>query len=285
MNNKTKLILILILASFLLYTYNFIYKIFSPPHLEVHFIDVGQGDSTLIIADDGKTMLIDSGLDVMSDRLIGYISNLNIKKIDYLIATHADADHIGAMDKIVDYFDIGYFSMPIFQSNSIEYKELADSLSKKNIKLTPIQRKDSFTMDNLKFIVLNPAGNNSSSDTNSQSIVLKMDYGNVSMMFMGDAGIAIEDEILSAFPNIKADVLKLGHHGSSTSSSEYFVKRIAPKFAVISCGIDNKYNHPSQIVLNVIKKHNIGYFRTDKQGSIVLKVHNSKISSNIKPIY
>lgn len=282
---KTRITAILILTSLIVALGNTFLRGYEPAHLEVHFIDVGQGDCELIIGEMGKTMLIDSGVEKMSDKVIGYISSLGIKKLDYVVATHPDSDHIGAMDKIVEHFDVDHFFMPTAVSKSSDYKELISVLGKKNLPSKALYSGDELQFDNANMKVLSPRMDKNYNDTNSYSIVIKLIYQNTSFMFTGDATMENESDIVDDFDDISCDVLKLAHHGSSTSTSEYFLKRANPKFAVISCGKNNKYRHPSKVVTKLLKKYETGIFRTDYQGSIVLKVKDHKLYSNTDPIY
>lgn len=282
---KTRITAILILTSLIIALGNTFLRGYEPAHLEVHFIDVGQGDCELIIGEMGKTMLIDSGVEKMSDKVIGYISSLGIKKLDYVVATHPDSDHIGAMDKIVEHFDVDHFFMPTAVSKSSDYKELISVLGKKNLPPKALYSGDELQFDNANMKVLSPRMDKNYNDTNSYSIVIKLIYQNTSFMFTGDATMENESDIVDDFDDISCDVLKLAHHGSSTSTSEYFLKRANPTFAVISCGKNNKYRHPSKVVTKLLKKYETGIFRTDYQGSIVLKVKDHKLYSNTDPIY
>ncbi|EHL10038.1 hypothetical protein HMPREF9629_01030 [Peptoanaerobacter stomatis] len=278
---KQKIIIILLLTSIIYTLYQKLQDIYNPSStLQVHFIDVGQGDSTLIITPDKKTILIDAGDEQHSSRTTGYIKSQGIEKLDLVIATHPDADHIGGMDKIIKNFDIGMFSMPLVSKDTKQYKEIKKELKNKKLKNKPLYTGDGLSIGkDIKLQILSPQKNKTYSDTNEYSIVARLLYKEVSFLFMADATMENEIAIINDFDDIRADVLKLGHHGSSTSTSDYFLGKVNPSIGVISCGKNNKYGHPHKEVMNLLKKYNIMIFRTDEQGSIVLKSDGYKIYS------
>ena len=278
---KQKIIIILLLTSIIYTLYQRLQGIYNTsPTLQVHFIDVGQGDSTLIITPDKKTVLIDAGDEQHSSRTTGYIKSQGIDKLDLVIATHPDADHIGGMDKVIKNFDIGMFSMPLVSKDTKQYKEIKKELKNKKLKNKPLYTGDGLSIGkDVKLQILSPQKNKTYSDTNEYSIVARLLYKEVSFLFMADATMENEIAIINDFDDIRADVLKLGHHGSSTSTSDYFLGKVNPSIGVISCGKNNKYGHPHKEVMNLLEKYNIIIFRTDKQGSIVLKSDGYKIYS------
>ena len=280
-NLKQKIIIILLLTSIIYTLYQRLQGIYNTsPTLQVHFIDVGQGDSTLIITPDKKTVLIDAGDEQHSSRTTGYIKSQGIGKLDLVIATHPDADHIGGMDKVIKNFDIGMFSMPLVSKDTKQYKEIKKELKNKKLKNKPLYTGDGLSIGkDVKLQILSPQKNKTYSDTNEYSIVARLLYKEVSFLFMADATMENEIAIINDFDDIRADVLKLGHHGSSTSTSDYFLGKVNPSIGVISCGKNNKYGHPHKEVMNLLEKYNIIIFRTDKQGSIVLKSDGYKIYS------
>ncbi|EHL19164.1 hypothetical protein HMPREF9628_01721 [Peptoanaerobacter stomatis] len=278
---KQKIIIILLLTSVIYTLYQRLQCIYNTsPTLQVHFIDVGQGDSTLIITPDKKTVLIDAGDEQHSSRTTGYIKSQGIDKLDLVIATHPDADHIGGMDKVIKNFDIGMFSMPLVSKDTKQYKEIKQELKNKKLKNKPLYTGDGLSVGkDVKLQILSPQKNKTYSDTNEYSIVARLSYKEVSFLFMADATMENEIAIINDFDDISSDVLKLGHHGSSTSTSDYFLGKVNPSIGVISCGKNNKYGHPHKEVMNLLEKYNIMIFRTDKQGSIVLKSDGYKIYS------
>lgn len=250
--------------------------------LELHFIDVDQGDSTLIITPAKSAILIDSGTENQSEKVIKYLNKNNIKKIDLLIATHSDSDHIGSMDKIIKNFKIENFTMPNYFDKNNDFMEIINICRKKNLNILKAHKNMSFKFDNqisIKF--LNP--DNDESNSNNSSIVSLLTFKNNSFLFLGDIDSKEELQLLNKYPNLKTDLLKIAHHGSKNSFNDYFYNYIQFKIALISCGYNNKYNHPHKIVLNSLKSLNKYILRTDLQGDIVLKSDGFKIYSNKKP--
>lgn len=252
------------------------------PKLELHFIDVGQGDCTLIITPNKSTILIDSGTENQKERVIKYLNKENIKKIDLLIGTHSDSDHIGSMDKIIKNFEIKKFTMPNYFDKNKDFIEIINICRKKNLNIIKAHKNMSFSFDNnisIKF--LNP--DNDESNANNSSIASLLKFKNNSFLFLGDIDSKEEMQLLEKYPNLKVDMLKIAHHGSKNSYNNYFYNTIQFKIALISCGYENKYNHPHKIVLERLYILNKYIFRTDLQGNIILKSDGSKIYSNKKP--
>ncbi|MCT4584323.1 MAG: MBL fold metallo-hydrolase [Peptostreptococcaceae bacterium] len=252
------------------------------PKLELHFIDVGQGDCTLIITPNKSTILIDSGTENQKERVIKYLNKENIKKIDLLIGTHSDSDHIGSMDKIIKNFEIKKFTMPNYFDKNKDFIEIINICRKKNLNIIKAHKNMSFSFDNnisIKF--LNP--DNDESNANNSSIASLIKFKNNSFLFLGDIDSKEEMQLLEKYPNLKVDMLKIAHHGSKNSYNNYFYNTIQFKIALISCGYENKYNHPHKIVLERLYILNKYIFRTDLQGNIILKSDGSKIYSNKKP--
>ncbi len=243
--------------------------------LKVHVIDVGQGDSIFIELGNDKTMLIDAGEREKGEVVKSYINNLGYEKINYLVATHPHADHIGAMYYIVDNFEIENIYMPKAITNTKTYENLLQTISSHNLKINTAKvGVNIYNGSNLQMDIIAP---NSSSYTslNDYSAVIKLVYGNTCFLFMGDAEVKSEQEITS---DINCDVVKIGHHGSNTSSSEDFIKKVNAKYAVISVGKDNKYNHPSDLVLNRWQNAGTIIYRTDISGNIIFKSNGNSIS-------
>lgn len=237
--------------------------------IEVHYIDVGQGDSILIKVNN-KNILIDSGSKKSSSKIFSHLRKENIKKFDYIIATHPHEDHIGNMDKILDKYTVSNFYAPKKLSNTTYFKSMVKSLKRKNLKIN-IANSDK-TID----LGLNCYGkflapkNTTYDNINNYSAVLKICYKDSIFIFTGDAECLSEDEILDKYKNLQCDVLKLGHHGSSTSTSDNFLDQLSPKIAIISCGKNNRYGHPSKKTIKKLKKRKIRTYRTDIDGTIIL---------------
>ena len=246
--------------------------------IKVSYIDVGQGDSILIQV-NGKNLLIDAGPNDSTDKLMSYLSKQNIKKLDFIVATHPHEDHIGAMDTVIKKYDIGQFYAPKKTTTTKTFENMVTALKTKNIKISTATAGVNLDLGkNVKCEMIAPNNTNYGDNLNNYSAVIKITYGNSKFLFMGDAEKLNEKEILSKNYDIASDVLKLGHHGSSTSSSKAFLDKVAPKIAIVSCGKNNDYGHPHKETMDEMKKRNIQVYRTDVDGSIVLISDGKKIS-------
>lgn len=245
--------------------------------MKVSYIDVGQGDSILVQVNN-KNLLIDAGPNDSTDKLISYLDKQNIKKLDYVVATHPHEDHIGGMDVVVDKYDIGEFYAPKKTANTRTFESMVKALKDKNLKITPAKAGISLDLgENVKCEMLAP-NSTTYEEVNNYSAVIKITYGSSKFLFTGDAEKLSEEEILNKNYDVSADVLKVGHHGSSTSSSKAFLDKVSPKIAVISLGENNDYGHPHRETTNELKKRNIQVYRTDVDGSVVLISDGQKIS-------
>lgn len=232
-------------------------------NLRVYCLDVGQGDS-ILITNNNKTMLIDASTNEMGSRVVKYLNDLGIKKIDYLVGTHPHEDHIGGLDNVIKNFDIGTIYMPNVVVTTKTFEEVIDAISAKKLKVTSPKTGDKFTVGNAECEVMSIR--NDKDDYNNCSIVIKMDFNNVSYLFTGDAEESVESS--RKWPHI--DVLKVGHHGSNTSSSKNFLEQIKPEVALISVGQGNTYGHPTQATLKRLSNIGAKIYRTDENGTILL---------------
>lgn len=238
-------------------------------NVKIHYIDVGQGDSTLIQVRD-KNILIDAGPRSSAEDLVKYLKDINIQKLDYVIATHPHEDHIGGMVSIIKTFKIGEFYAPKKTATTKTFENMIKELQNKKLKIQVAKAGNEISLNsNSKLEFLAP-NNSDYEEINDYSAVTKLTYEDNSFIFMGDAERLSEKEILQKGSNVKAQVIKLGHHGSSTSSSKEFLDKVDPKYAIISCGKNNDYGHPHKETINELKNRNIKYFRTDTNGTIVL---------------
>ncbi|WP_392486221.1 ComEC/Rec2 family competence protein [Haloimpatiens sp. FM7315] len=235
----------------------------------VHYIDVGQGDCILIQVNN-KNFLIDSGTKDSHSKIINYIHNLNIKTIDYFLITHPHEDHIGSANYIIDKFEIGKFYSPKIIYNTNIYKKMINSLKAKNYKIHIA--KEGVTLNLGSNVICEMLSPNKKiyEDMNNYSPIIKIAYKSNKFIFTGDAENLIEDTILKSNYDLSADVLKLGHHGSKSSTSLNFINNINPKIAIISCGKNNKYNHPHKETLKKINEINCKIYRTDVNGSVLI---------------
>lgn len=253
----------------------------SGSDMEVHFIDVGQGDSTLI-KDGDHAMLIDAGDNSEGTAVQSYLNSQNVEKLDYVIGTHPDADHIGGLDVVVYKFDCKKVFMPDIASDTKTYDDVIQALKSKHQKAQVPKLGKTYSLGDATFTVIAPVkeyGN----ETNNWSIGIVLQYGENRFLFTGDAEKEAEDDILAKGEDISADVYKASHHGSKTGSSDDFLDKVNPAYAVISCGEGNKYGHPSAQTLNNFRSRGIKTFRTDNQGTIVAYSDGKNITWNTSP--
>lgn len=250
--------------------------------IEVHFLDVGQADSILIKTPDGKSMLIDAGNNADGQAVVSYIKSQDISKIDILVGSHPHEDHIGGMDNVINSFDIGQIYMPRISHTTQTYEDVLTAIKNKGLKVTAPTAGTSFNIGEAKCTILAPTSEKYD-DLNNYSIVIRLQYGNTSFLFAGDAEEISEREMINKGFDLSADVLKIGHHGSSSSTSPDFLKKVSPKYAVISVGPENDYSHPSAEVMNRLKNANIPVYRTDESGTVICTSDGESIKFNVKP--
>lgn len=252
--------------------------------MTIHYIDVGQGDCILIQVNN-KNLLIDSGPSSNRKSLLDYLENLNIKKLDYIIATHPHEDHIGNMDTIIRRYNIGSFYSPKVTHSSTTFENMISSLVDKNLKINILNRGVTGINlgENTSVSVYSPLENLYSDNLNDYSPIIKITFLNNSFLFTGDAEISTENTVLSQNENLKCDILKIGHHGSSTSTSPDFITAVNPSVAIISVGKNNPYGHPTPEIISLLNSLNIKTIRTDINGSIIaisdgsnIKIYNIK---------
>ncbi|MBN1061284.1 MBL fold metallo-hydrolase [Clostridium botulinum] len=245
--------------------------------MKVHYIDVGQGDSELIQIGD-KNILIDAGCN--DNKALNYLKSIGITNLDYVIATHPHEDHIGGMTSVINNFEIGEFYAPKVTHTTRTFENMVKALQNKGLKITVPKVGDTLTIGNatMQFLAPNSA---TYQDMNNYSIACKLKYGNTSYVFMGDAEALSEGEILAKQLDISADVLKLGHHGSHSSTSQAFLDKVNPKYAIVSCGKDNDYGHPHQETIDKLNVKNINILRTDVSGTIISTSDGNNISFNV----
>lgn len=248
--------------------------------LQVHFIDVGQGDSTLVVC-GGEAMLIDAGGDSKGTTVQLYLQRQGIAELAYVVATHPDSDHIGGLDVILTKFDCGVVIMSDVPADTAAYRDVADAMRYRGYQNTLPEVGGTYALGDAVFTIIAPVGDYP--DDNNSSIGIRLVHGDNSFLFTGDAGAEAEEDMTGSGMDISARVLKAGHHGSSTSTSEAFVSAVSPAYAVISCGNGNPYGHPHKEALDVLKDAGVQVFRTDEQGSIVAVSDGVFLSWNTEP--
>lgn len=233
-------------------------------NFSVSFIDVGQADSVLI-RNGNYNMLIDAGNNEDGEKLVNYFKSLGIEEFTYVFTTHPHEDHIGGMDDIINNFKIDNYYMSNKLSTTKTFMDVLDALDGRNLKYTVPNKGDTLKLGDANIKVIYPGDDKS--NINDSSIVLKITYGKNSFLLTGDATSNVERKIYNE--DIKSDVLKVAHHGSSYSSTDVFLDKVKPYYAVISVGKNNIYNHPSNKTLEKLNKRNIKVYRTDLDGTIV----------------
>lgn len=242
-------------------------------NISAHFIDVGQGDSIFIELPNHECMLIDAGIANKGEYIENYIISTGYDTIDYLIATHPHADHIGSMDYIVSNMDIGSIYMPKVSTTTKTYERLLEAVQEKGMKIKSARAGMSIVdEEDLNVDILAPVEIDEG-ELNNCSIIIKITYESDSYLFIGDAE---KEELSTVTADMSADVLKVGHHGSRTSTTEEFLEEVNPEYAVISCGIDNDYGHPHEEAVSLLNEFNVEYYRTDLQGTITITSDGSR---------
>lgn len=240
--------------------------------ISIHFIDVDQADAALIL-DGDKVMLIDAG-DYPNDKhkeyMLKYLKDRGVETIDYLVLTHAHGDHIGGAPEVINTFDVKNCIMSKQPYTSDTFGRTLDALENKNVNVIAAEPGDTYTLGTATFEILG-AIKEKYKDVNDSSVVLRLDFGQRSVLFTGDAETVSEAEMVEKYKGtdkLDADVLKVGHHGSGSSTSQDFLSMVSPGVAIISCG--NEYGHPHQTVMNRLAGARAEILRTDKHGTIVM---------------
>ena len=244
--------------------------------LLVHFIDVGQGDSILLESED-EFVLIDAGEKEYGSAVVKYIKSRGAKKLKYVIATHPHTDHIGGMAKVLDSISAENFITSETDQSTKTWLNVLDTVDKKDINYIDAVAGSTYSFGEAAFTILAPLGSGYSG-YNDYSVVTKVTCGDVSFMLTGDAEKTSEKEMLKSGEDLSSDVLKCGHHGSSTSSTAGFLKAVDPKYAVISCGVDNDYGHPHKETLKKLSLLSCPVYRTDEMGTVIAQTDGVTVS-------
>ena len=246
-------------------------------NLKVHFLDVGQADCILIQAPTGENMLIDAGNNDDADTIVSYLNTQGVKKVDILVGTHPHEDHIGSLDTVINTFDIGQVYMPKVTHTTKTFEDVLIAIKNKSLKITPATGGANIDFSpNTKVETIAPNSAKYES-MNNYSAVIKLTYGKTSFLFTGDAEDISENEMLAQKYDLKAGVLKVGHHGSSSSTTQSFINSVSPQYAVISVGKGNDYGHPHKEVLSRLSEGDVQVLRTDESGTIIFTTDGEKI--------
>lgn len=245
--------------------------------LTVDFINVGQGDSALIIC-DGKAMLVDSGEKEYYAFVEYHLKKKGISKLDLVVATHPHSDHIGSMSKIIENYEIGTLLMPEINEEIIpdteKYRELKETLKNNSVQSEYVKAGDVYNLSDAEIKILSPL--RQSEEVNNMSVVFMLTYGDKSFLFTGDIEKDAENALVNAGTELKCDVLKIAHNGSDTSTSEEFLERADPQIAVISVGKNNEYGHPKKKIIGRLLHSDILIYRTDYDGTVSFRVPSEK---------
>lgn len=239
--------------------------------LEIDVIDVGNADS-ILVTNSGQSLLIDAGENNDGDKIISFLHSHNVNKLNYVVATHPDSDHIGGMDDVINAFPIDTYLMSVMPKaitpTTKTYQDVLKALDKNDITPTEAKPGESYALGGANLAILGPVG--TFDTTNNMSVICRITYGSRHFLFMGDAEKEAENALLSSGADVSADFIKIGHHGSRSSSQEKFLEAVNPRYAAITCGAGNDYGHPHPETLATLKKLGIAYYRCDLNGTITV---------------
>ena len=251
----------------------------DPNQLQVHYIDVGQADAILVRVptENGmQNMLIDAGAPLREsskDKITtDYLANLGIDTLHYMIITHPHFDHASAAAEVIEAVNVENLILPECEATQAFWVDMFEAMEAKNLEYIPSEVGDTYQIGDASFEILGPVDPSKVKDTNDYSVVIRLDYGETSFLFTGDATVESEEEMLkvNASSKFKCDVLKVGHHGSDTSTGEAFLAAANPALAIIQCGEDNEYGHPKPSILERLTNANVEILRTDLEGTIII---------------
>lgn len=257
-------------------------EVTDDPLMKVHFIDVGQADC-ILVEHNKKYMLVDGGNNADKDVILDYLDDLGVKEFEAVIMTHPHEDHIGSIDSVIREFKVKKIYAPKKEHTSKTYEDVLKAVMETGNTLHAPKPGESFSFGAVTVTFLAP-GRDYENELNNWSIGIKVSNGKHSFVMCGDAEKEAEEDMLATKLDLSADVLKLSHHGSNTSSTKEFVKAVNPKYAVITVGKDNSYGHPSKSTIKMLKEYKIPYFRTDEQGTIVITSDGKQLTCNVTPM-
>lgn len=240
----------------------------------IHFIDVGQGQCVLICS-DGHNMLIDGGEKEYSSKIVSYIENLDIDKLDYVIATHPHSDHIGGLSGVIEHFEVDEIIAPMIPDTLVptsnSYYDFLNAVKKNGKGMSKAIAGEIYNLGDSQFEIIAPLSEESD-DLNNYSVVCVFKYGENTALFGGDASEYEENDILKSGADIDVDLLNVFHHGSSSSSGKEFLYNVSPEYCVIMCGADNSYGHPNKSTIDRLEVYTDNIYRTDLQGTIICEM-------------
>lgn len=278
---KRKFRLLLLVAAFLATIAYQSFPTDSFDGLIVTFVDVGQGDAVFIKAPNGKTMLLDCGEDESFDSLLKpFLISEGVRTLDALVASHYHSDHVGAADDVFETFLVKSLVVPDYEPKNKTKKGLLSAARKENSEVISVSEGDLLPEidPNLKIAALHPAKGGFSDDENDNSLVLKLEYFGTTILLTGDIEHAAERKVARNY-EIETDILKVAHHGSSTSSCTEFLQEADPTYAIIQCGKDNNYGHPHHETMYALEDDDVRIYRTDTDGNIVFRLSERGIES------
>lgn len=249
-------------------------------HMQVHFLDVGQADCTLIRTDDAA-MLIDAGNDEDGQWIVDYIREQGIERLDYVIGTHPHEDHIGGMDTVIEQLSVENVILPDVGADNGFYDAVNKMITAKQVGVHLAEQGQKYELDDAEFTVLSPV-RDYGDELNNWSVGIRLTHGENAFVFTGDAEELAEIDMVESGLALRADVWKAGHHGSESSNTDWILDVVDPDYTVISCGKDNSYGHPHASVLREFERRGIEVFRTDEQGTIVAECDGERIMWNVE---
>lgn len=250
--------------------------------LEVHYIDIGQGDS-ILVKQGNSAMLIDAGNNSKGTVVWSYLLSQDVDTLTYAVGTHPDADHIGGLDVVLYKLDCETIFLPDCVNDTRTYEELVDTIEGKNKKPVIPEQGSIYSIGKAQFQILTDTDKDYGENINNYSIAIRLTFGGTSFLFTGDAEEEAEKDMLASGLPLKSDVFKAAHHGADTANTEKFLTAVNPEYCVISCGQDNTYGHPRAGVLNNLRMMGIKVFRTDEQGTVVAVSDGKEITFNCEP--
>lgn len=248
--------------------------------MSVHFLDVGQGLCIVVIQDD-HVLVYDGGDRDTSSFVVSYLKELGVTKIDYLISSHYDSDHVSGLIGCLNVFDVENVMGSNYVQDSKLYTSFMEGVDKQGLEIQYPNVGDAFCFGDAEFTILAPA--EITDDSNANSVAIKLTFGEKSFIFTGDTTVASEKAMVESGIDLKCDVLSAGHHGSATSSSSLFLEKTLPEYVVISCSADNSYGHPHVEVMELLKQMEIDLFRNDVQGTVIATTDGKEITWSKTP--